>query len=202
MAEHQSRLNDTLVRKRTDAKMRSDRMGGQRRRSRDEERARKDADNAARMAASAGRPPVPAIPSGHIGQAGRPGRVVSPAPRPGDIMSPSIRPGDIMSPGIQHPAMFPSGSFPRPPIPYQGWNGYSDTPQAGSGQRRGSGYTLQDTSAATPLVGTGPLPAAGRPGEDRRRAEEERRRKEKEPQTFAEMGFQSKPVEDEGCTIM
>jgi hypothetical protein len=107
-----------------------------------------------------------------------------------------------MSPGIQHPAMFPSGSFPRPPIPYQGWNGYSDTPQAGSGQIRSSGYTLQDPGAASPLVGTGSFVAAGRTDEDGRRAEGDRRRKEKEPQTFAEMGFQSKPVEDEGCTIM
>ena len=86
-----------------------------------------------------------------------------------------------------------SGSFPRPPIPHHAWSGTSngsDQSQysAGSGGQR---YSLQD-------------PGRRGSGEGDKRREEDRRRKEKDekgPQTFAEMGFVSKPVEDDGCVI-
>ena len=200
MAEHQTRLNDTLVRKRTDAKMRSDRMGVRQRRGRDEERVRNEADKAARKAASSGGTNPGQHLGGHTGP-GMAGRTISPAPRVGDIMSPSTRPVHIMSPGISpanYPAISPSGSFPRPPIPHQAWNGFPDASQTNSGERRGSGYSLQDPG----MRGEPNTGQAMSADEDRRRAEVERRKKEKEPKTFAEMGFQSKPVEDEGCVVM
>lgn len=201
MAEHQSRLNDTLVRRRTDAKSRSDRQGARPRRQREEERARVEADRAARIAAGTAPPhrphqgyqgsgptphgqSLPTVPEGPTYQ-GPPGRVVSPAPKVGEIMSPGI----AYAPN----AYSSTGSFPRPPIPHHAWSGVSngsDQSQISTGSG-GMRYTLQDP-------GWGSLP------EQERRREEERRRREKDergPQTFAEMGFVSKPVEDEGCVI-
>ena len=174
MAEHQTRLNDTLVRKRTDAKMRSDRLGRQPRRAREEERARVEADKAARIAAGTA-PPIPPRP----GVPYEPPRVISSAPRVGEIMSPS--------PGPYHPAMFSSGSFPRPPIPHQAWG--EGQPNSLPGPRIDGKYSLQDN---------GPTGNGG----GVRRVENRQKRKDDGPATFAEMGFVSKPVEDEGCTVM
>jgi len=197
MADHQTRLNDTLVRKRTDAKMRSDRIGRRPRREREEQRARIEADRAARLAAGQDQlPPLqqpvpqPPVSSSPYGQA-QPDRIngpVDPGPiasaRPAPPASPGPRVGEIMSPGVFHPAFAPNnGSFPRPPIPHHAWSG----DQAPQDQRRGSGDRR------------------GSQDEEQKRLEAERRRREKEdkgPQTFAEMGFASKPVQDEGCCIM
>ena len=189
MAEHQTRLNDTLVRKRTDAKMRSDRIGRRPRREREEQRARIEADRAARLAAGQGQPQAQAMGP----QQGQPGPNWStepissgpgPGPEQGPVMSPAPRVGEIISPGVFHPDFgLNNGSFPRPPIPHHAWSGAQSplAPRGGSGERRDS------------------------PDAEQKRLEAERRRREREdkgPQTFAEMGFASKPVEDEGCCIM
>ena len=104
------------------------------------------------------------------------------SPRPdagggyGQMMSsPKPRIGEIMSPGAFHPAMMPTtNSFPRPPIPHHAFS---------------SGST--DTTGSLPSI-----------SDNRRREEAARKKMESGPQTFADMGFVSKPVEDEGCVIM
>lgn len=53
-------------------------------------------------------------------------------------------------------------------------------------------YSLSDATGDR-LPSPGGAEGAGRQGQSAAK---------KGPQTFAEMGFQSKPVEDEGCTIM
>lgn len=109
-------------------------------------------------------------------------------------MSPAPRVGEIMSPGPIHPAMMPtSGSFPRPPIPHHAFTDSLTSSTAsviGEAPRRASqpalNYALQDSGAVNI------------PRNDVRRPSKE----DQGPQTFAEMGFISKPVQEEGCIVM
>ena len=161
LQEHETRVNDTLVRKRTQAKIRSDRASISRpqRRRRDQDQLAGDSGHTTRSAAR------PLLTQGMM------------SPLPEKFMSPAPRVGEIMSPGPNHPAMLMSlNSFPsRPPIPHQAFSTGSLNNHLGS-----EGF-------ASPRRASQP---------DQLRIED------KGPQTFAEMGFVSKPVQDEGCVIM
>ena len=107
-----------------------------------------------------------------------PGHILSPVPA--HMMSPAIRVGEIWSPGPNYPVMLPTSNiFPsRPTIPHHAFSsGTSDVSSASSGNY--------------------PYPCQPSQPEQPRRTSEA-----KGPQTFAEMGFVSKPVQDEGCAIM
>lgn len=132
------------------------------------------------------------------------------------MMSPAPRIGEIMSPGVMHPAMMSgsTGSFPRPPIPHHAFT--AGPAGGGPGARYPIGigeqarrYSLQDNGPPPPVVPTGPglMPGAGgRRGSRDERGEAASNQKELKidqgPQTFAEMGFVSKPVEADSCVIM
>lgn len=175
--EHESRLNDTLVRRRTDAAnlsiQRGDRQARRRRdhAERDRERMLVEADRAARA---------------HRGEFG----MLSPIPE-------NHSPRPMMSPG---PPRAGSGHttviYPRPP--HQPFALRPQSPERLSpvrpltSQPEGKRYSLSDGQG-----GTSPSPSGVQesrvPGQSPTK---------KGPQTFAEMGFQSKPVADEGCLVM
>jgi hypothetical protein len=179
--EHEKHLNNTLVRTRTDAASRSGQRGDRQNRRRDQaerERMMIEADRAARQRDRAEYNPMSPIP---------------------EMMSPS--PANYPQSPPQ-PMAFPA----RPSVPYQSFAApvtinrrqspapgaqarrYSQVPQ-GQGQGQGSGADR----LPSPVKGQGiptqqSLGSQGGP--------------QKGPKTFAEMGFQSKPVEGEGCVIM
>jgi hypothetical protein len=175
--EHESHLNNTLVRSRTDAASRSGQRGDRQNRRRDQaerERMMIEADRAARQRDRAKYGPMSPIP---------------------EMMSPS-------------PANYPPVAFPaRPSIPYQSFaapvsiNTNTNTnhpverrksPAPGGQVRRanqvpGQGQDMNGgNSLPSPVKTHGAGAGVGQKG----------------PKTFAEMGFQSKPVEGEGCLIM
>lgn len=181
--EHESHLNNTLVRRRTQAAMRSDQRPDRqhRRRGRDEG----DTDrNRERMMAEADR-----AAGAHRAEFG----AMSPNP---DMLSPRIGPGSShTSSAVTYPSRPSSGYQPfalnRLPSPNPS-QGHVPPVQA----RRSSGvveakrYSLSDNPGDR-VVSMGS--EGGRQGQSPVK---------KGPQTFAEMGFQSKPVADEGCLIM
>lgn len=207
LSEHQSRLNDTLVRRHTQAKIRSDRLTTRRMPVRDSSRAQAKLD-AARLDAA---DPMPSSP----------GNARSPLPSSMSFLrspmgngypQPQLHPDQTRqrktsrphvevsipsSPSMPNQGMRPSASSPNPQI-------VTTPPSFGPSSRRPNqdspakspapkpapqrGYILEDA-----LVPTLPEPQTlpGDPGP-----------RKKGPQTFAEMGFVSKPVQDEGCVIM
>lgn len=114
------------------------------------------------------------------------------SPNP-DMLSPRVGPSGA---GSGHTVVYPA----RPPSGYQAFSVPSPADTRGrespirsppGAWPEGKRYSLSDTptnerptSPARPAAGGGQSPT------------------KKGPQTFAEMGFQSKPVEDEGCIIM
>ncbi|WWC85258.1 uncharacterized protein L201_000120 [Kwoniella dendrophila CBS 6074] len=241
MAEHESRLNDTLVRRRTQAKIRSDRQSISRPTRRQQQVQQQQHD---------GNQPIIQMPQAQV-QAFTsprpnstqdwdqrqqqqppmrmpiPNHTASPSP-----MSPSIKVGEIMSPnpnynygnngniGIYNQNRFStSNSFPsRPPIPHQSFNqnqissqpyenstypgnsnnninnnrrqqqegyAYNNNNENFNGGRRPSGISTSTSLSDLPLP-----------------VEDNSKKPKKEAQTFAEMGFVSKPVEEDGCLIM
>ncbi|OCF40165.1 hypothetical protein I317_06054 [Kwoniella heveanensis CBS 569] len=249
MAWHESRLNDTLVRRRTQAKIRSDRTSVSR--------------PSRRPAQPQAQPPQLPIPmpmspmaqlnninnnsctNNQVYKSPRPDirgdhplpTPTSPAPRVGEIMSPNPNSGYVAGGGAGRGGgggyhMPSSNSFPsRPPIPHQAFQASAST-SAHSPISPESQMFPRRQSAHTPIQDQNQNPHnQGRVGEDGRRYNgpgstasnatisgvststslsnlplPERRNDGKQPrkeaQTFAEMGFVSKPVEEEGCVIM
>lgn len=249
LSEHQSRLNDTLVRRHTQAKIRSDYLSTRRAPPRDSSRAQAKLDAArideARLSSATPASPVPGngrpySTSGLVSP--NPNAVRSPAlptstsmprspglnayaqpmsprsPQPNlqaqdqqrqrKVSRPQIEVSIPPSPSMPQGRIRPSASTPNPQIittpPSLGPSARYNQPQAHASPKpsgspappQGStpapapqrGYILQDS-----LVPALPPPESfpGDPGP-----------RKKGPQTFAEMGFVSKPVQDEGCVIM
>ncbi|WVR04992.1 hypothetical protein IAU60_002004 [Kwoniella sp. DSM 27419] len=218
MAEHETRLNDTLVRRRTQAKIRSDRASISRpaRRS-----VQPQAGTATRAVARAGRGesialpmPVPAPTPTPVPRVSSLSASTSPAPRPGEIMSPNFNANANASP-IALPTFH---SFPsRPPIPH-GAFAFEQTQSAQPSLHPGEPQTYPRRQSQSQSQSHSPGPAPVGQGSRRptigsqvststslcdlpvpeRRSDGQR----KEAQTFAEMGFVSKPVQEEGCVVM
>ncbi|RXK39952.1 hypothetical protein M231_02747 [Tremella mesenterica] len=201
MQEHETHVQDTLVRKRTAAKIRSDRTSIHRpaqaivQRRRQEESLRLQADSAARAAAR----DVPPV------QQGEP--IFSPNPRPGEIMATTQRyltPLRMPVPSREPQRYVNNGEHLRPSrspglvSPRSG-----DFPISASipGRDGNRVYALQDSRVGNVQGVFGGREMDERERERERIREIERERKEG-PQTFAEMGFVSKPVEDDGCVVM
>nr|XP_031858789.1 uncharacterized protein CI109_005742 [Kwoniella shandongensis]KAA5525861.1 hypothetical protein CI109_005742 [Kwoniella shandongensis] len=220
MAEHESRMNDTLMRKHTQAKIRSD---------------RNSISRPARRPVQA--PPNPGYDPGHQGvwpqiqsQSAAPMPMPTAVLSPRMPMSPAPRVGEIMSPIPNGGYQFPqSSSFPsRPPIPHYAFN--TSVPGTATGQginpqtfpRRQIGSSIPFGGPQNGRVG-GQYSGPGGGGvststsltdlpipEERRGSlsttyttnSAGEREKRKGPQTFAEMGFASKPVQEEGCVVM
>ena len=180
--EHEKHLNNTLVRTRTDAASRSGQRGDRQNRRRDQaerERMMIEADRAARQRDRAEYNPMSPIP---------------------EMMSPS--PANYPQAPPQ-PMAFPA----RPSVPYQSFAApvtinrrqspapgvqarrYSQVPVPAQGQ--GQGQSNGADRLSSPVKGPGLQQCLGGQGGP-----------QKGPKTFAEMGFASKPVEDEGCCIM
>ena len=178
--EHEKHLNNTLVRTRTDAASRSGQRGDRQNRRRDQaerERMMIEADRAARQRDRAEYNPMSPIP---------------------EMMSPS--PANYPQAPPQ-PMAFPA----RPSVPYQSFAApvtinrrqspapgaqarrYSQVPIQSQGQGQGNGADRLPSPVKRPDLQQAPGGQAG---------------PQKGPKTFAEMGFQSKPVEGEGCLIM
>ncbi|WVQ98542.1 hypothetical protein IAU59_005668 [Kwoniella sp. CBS 9459] len=234
MAEHESRLNDTLVRRRTQAKIRSDRTSISR-------PTRVSAQPQARPQSQTPMPmPMPTIPQNNMyannqgyksprpegrGDYPVPGPT-SPAPRVGEIMSPNpnLGYGGGGGRGYQMPS---SNSFPsRPPIPHQAFQAPVQaliqspvSPEAQTFPQRQSSHTPVQTQNIKGRVGEDGRRYTGGPGSSNASISgvststslsdlplPERRNDGKQPkkeaQTFAEMGFVSKPVEEDGCVVM
>ncbi|KAK8869999.1 hypothetical protein IAR55_000569 [Kwoniella newhampshirensis] len=190
MAEHESRMTDTLMRKHTQAKIRSDRNSI----SRPVRRPQPPSND------SNAQPEWP-------GPSSRSHNLLTDGPIP---MSPTPRVGEIMSPNPNYQILPQSSSFPsRPPIPHQSFH---NPPRAGldpqtfprrqggdvfgqtGGEGRRNSRPYSGVSTSTSLSDL-PIP------EERRGCSSEQD-KRKGPQTFAEMGFVSKPVQEEGCLVM
>ncbi|WVO17006.1 hypothetical protein L204_104692 [Cryptococcus depauperatus] len=225
MTEHESRLRDTIVRKHTTAKNRSDRESGLR------PQGRQQYSNS-----------YPSF-QGDFGQATPPvaqfmpqarlqtsmvhdtlpsGPVVPPQSWPAqDRISPNPRPGEIMSPGMcQHsqqqsysPMPIPMATpSPRPPIPQQETTSSVNVDHNPYGQPMNLAPTVgRHPSEASTGVSTSSRPLSANTGngtgndlplpENKQNGNKQNAGKT-EPQTFAEMGFTSKPVEEDGCVIM
>lgn len=231
LSEHQSRLNDTLVRRHTQAKIRSDYLSTRRAPPRDSSRAQAklDAQRIDQQRMSIGSPiphpssprpyptgsPNPGIPTSNS-MPRSPGPAYPSSPRfpqtnlaPGDQRQrrtsggnrPQIEVSIPQSPSMptQVGRIRPSASTPNPqiittPPSLPGSVGYSarqnipQSPKPTPAPAPQRGYILQDS-----LVPTLPPPESfpGDPGP-----------RKKKIQTFADMGFESKPVQEEGCIIM
>jgi hypothetical protein len=172
--EHESHLNNTLIRTRTNAAQRSGNRGDRQNRRRDEQEREKmmiEADRAARA---------------HRDRADY-GPM---SPMPEMIMSPS--PGGYPQP---QPMTFPA----RPAIPYQSLVAPQpmDQPPVGPERRRSSILVLPgEQYTQGQELGKMPSPIKGAQGGMGHAGPS------KGPKTFAEMGFQSKPVEGENCVTM
>ena len=199
------------MRKRTAAKIRSDRTSIHRPanqvalRRKQEESLRAQADNAAKEAARDSQSS-----SGHEGNL-----VFSPAPRPGEFMtiptgypSPRVGQGGSYAPHRPHLPMRQTapGAAPAPMMsPSLGRSPVMSSPRPMSAPTSGMG---QMAAMSMPSRrDAGPLRenrGAVNVPEDRERRRERMRELERQngPQTFAEMGFVSKPVADEGCVVM
>ncbi|OWZ67954.1 hypothetical protein AYX15_01146 [Cryptococcus neoformans] len=220
MNEHRSRLNDTLVRKHTTAKVRSDRNTSFR--------------PVRQQTYEPQHPPIPpsydhADPQLEFGQmsqiqtpVGLPAFPcpISQTPSP----SPSLTPATNYPPHQPQPScalQVPSANPFRPPMHQHQYSSSSTSTTATGGARQSSstlrpmtvadhhqmstaGSSASDlpvpsTSSSTsiPITSSGPIGKvsggiSGVMG----------KKKKKGPQTFAEMGFVSKPVEEDGCVLM
>ncbi|KAK6902667.1 hypothetical protein I203_107925 [Kwoniella mangroviensis CBS 8507] len=201
MAEHETRLNDTLVRRRTQAKNRSDRQSISRpTRRHNQQPPQQVTPMPMPQAYTSPRPPE--WDQRQTTPVGMPMPMPMPTSSPSPI-SPAIRVGEIMSPNIKITGYIPSSnSFPsRPPIPHQSFNQgpnldnqnqtfpNSRRPQQGRIDENGRRRPPSGVSTSTSLSDL-PIP------------DERNKPPKKEAQTFAEMGFQSKPVEEDGCVVM
>ncbi|WVQ71437.1 hypothetical protein IAR50_000974 [Cryptococcus sp. DSM 104548] len=206
MADHETRLRNTIIRKHTTAKSRSDRFSISR-----NGRA-PGGVQAGQPLAGSGAPVLRALPdSGRIsvpqpnGPLSQPQPPIQPvAARPGEIMSPitmsspisspspNIRPPMPMRQGCQDPppSAYPPGAA-LPTVPRPAFSRQNSNNSVGShpGQSTASSVISSSTGASE-----SPVPAGARSGAGPE--------KKKGPQTFAEMGFVSKPVEEDNCVIM
>lgn len=220
MNEHRSRLNDTLVRKHTTAKVRSDRNTSFR--------------PVRQQTCEPQHPPIPpsydhADPQFEFGQmsqiqtpVGLPAFPcpISQTPSP----SPSLTPATNYPPHQPQPScalQVPSANPFRPPMHQHQYSSSSISTTATGGARQSSstlrpmtvadhhqmstaGSSASDlpvpsisSSTSIPITSSGPIGKvsggiSGVMG----------KKKKKGPQTFAEMGFVSKPVEEDGCVLM
>lgn len=221
LSEHQSKLNETLVRRHTQAKIRSDRTSIRRPPRGTSKGARVDAakiDAAARAAAAA--PPTPMLnpngsaPGSGSGNGVQPGQLFSPnpayaaTPTPTPQAYPRPQQQQQTNPASPHRSNGGGGGRPaRPQVSIPNSNSLSSVNQMSSsspvngrpsapspsGPNMPRGYALRD-SAVHNLPTSSSVQSVqlvdGSTG------------KAKGPQTFAEMGFVSKPVEEDGCVIM
>lgn len=182
--EHESHLNETLVRRRTQAAIRSDQRPDRQPRRRGRDQGEVDR-NRERMMAEADR-----AAGAHRAEFG----AMSPNP---DMLSPRIGPGSAhTASSVVYPSRPPSGYQPfalnRLPSPNLGHMPMPPIqPRRPSGVSEAKRYSLSDNPGERLPSPTG--------SEGARQGQSPVK---KGPQTFAEMGFQSKPVADEGCMIM
>ncbi|WWC61395.1 uncharacterized protein I303_103978 [Kwoniella dejecticola CBS 10117] len=213
MAEHETRLNDTLVRRRTQAKIRSDRQSISRPNRRHGQNPPPPPQATLQMPQAFTSPRPQEWEQRRPTPSQRPVPVPMPMAMPVPSASPSpmsprvqagVGVGEIMSPNVNDYYGNPipsSNSFPsRPPIPHQSFNQNQTYPDNNARRQQGyrpdengrkpSGVSVSTTSTSLSDL---PLPEEGKDGN---------RPPKKEAATFAEMGFQSKPVEEDGCVIM
>ncbi|XAO24195.1 hypothetical protein I312_102989 [Cryptococcus bacillisporus CA1280] len=196
MNEHQSRLNDTLVRKHTTAKLRSDRNIFSRplRQQNYQSHPTHLPDYSQTNSQSE---------FGQMNQKQMPTAFTSPPPVAHTQFPPSS-----LSPTTDYLPLRSQPSYtlqdppckPSRPLMHQHQYSSSSTSTAASEARCGSSLPVPSTSSSTSVSirSSGPIGTVngGVSGVM------EKREKEKGPQTFAEMGFVSKPVEEDGCIIM
>ncbi|WRT66913.1 uncharacterized protein IL334_003878 [Kwoniella shivajii] len=211
MAEHETRLNDTLVRKRTQAKIRSDRQSTSR---------------PTRRIVPPQPLPTQAFPHPQGYSSPRPQEwdkahpqitmhmpmpITMPMPMSPTPMSPAPKVGELMSPNPNSAygiSTSTSNTFPRPPIPHQSFNRPTATQENQTFPRRQQGQSIGriDENGRRPSAVSSSTSLSDLPIPEERRnsapAPPPVQGSKKEAKTFAEMGFQSKPVEEDGCSIM
>ncbi|WWC69682.1 uncharacterized protein I206_103625 [Kwoniella pini CBS 10737] len=208
MAEHEIKLNDTLVRRRTQAKIRSDRQSISRpipTRGVRHEHGQIQNQQLPQMII-----PIPqAYNSPKLQEwenhmtipmpIALPITTTTTSPSP---ISPNIKVGEIMSPNINNnnnnhyyiKNQMPSN---RPPIPHQSFSQNYSNPKSDENGRRPSGIAISTTNTSLSDL---PLPEEN--SKQPQPQPQSQSQPKKEAATFAEMGFQSKPVEEDGCAIM